>query len=115
MSRNSVLLLLCVVLAPGCANQAGSPPSQAAPRADQSAMKPVTFLTRDGCSNTATMRENLDEALRSLGLPAEYQVINLASLPGTDARGGYPTPTVLHADKDLFGMAEPTLPYPPPT
>lgn len=78
-------------------------------------MPQLVFLTRDGCINTVTMRENLDEALRSLGLPAEHQVINLASLPATDARGGYPTPTVLHAGKDVFGMEEPTAPYPPPT
>jgi hypothetical protein len=93
-----IVILWCVVVAAGCADQ----PS-------------LVFLTRDGCVNTVTMRANLDDALRSMGLASNYQVIDLATLGATDARGGYPTPTVLHANKDIFGMAEPRPPYAPPT
>jgi hypothetical protein len=75
----------------------------------------LTFLTRDGCSNTAVMRERLDEALARLRLPASYQVIDLATLPDTDPRRGYPTPTLLYSGRDLFGMPEPQPPLPAPT
>ena len=74
-------------------------------------MKDLVFLTRDGCMNTPLMGERLDAALASLGLPKAYQVINSDKLPTSDARGGYPTPTVLIANTDLFGMAEPPTPH----
>lgn len=89
--------------------------SQVKRRESGTRSRQLVFLTRNGCVNTVTMRENLDEALRLLGLPAEYQVIDSASLPETDPRGGYPTPTVLYAGQDLFGLVEPNVPYPPPT
>ena len=75
----------------------------------------LVFLTRGGCVNTTTMRANLDSALKDLGRPLSYQFIDLESLPATDARTGYPTPTILLAGKDLFGMATPTPPFPDPT
>lgn len=75
----------------------------------------MAFLTREGCANTAIMREHLDAALRSLNLPVSYAVINLDTLPDTDARSGYPTPTVLLGNRDLFGMPEPPVPHPPAT
>ena len=74
-------------------------------------MKELVFLTRDGCVNTPLMREQLDVALASLGLPKDYQVIDSDTLPASDARGGYPTPTLLLANKDLVGMAEPPTPH----
>jgi hypothetical protein len=58
------------------------------------------------------MRHNLDQALAALGTPTTYQVLDLASLDDTDVRRGYPTPTVLYAGRDLFGMPEPTPPLP---
>jgi len=89
------------------------PPAQNAE--GKRSMKNLVFLTRDGCVNTVTMRTNLDDALKVLGLPTDYQFIDADTLKESDPRGGYGTPTVLHAGRDLFGMAEPTVPHPPPT
>ena len=74
----------------------------------------LVFLTREGCANTGRMRANLNGALKAMGLPTDYQVIDLATLPSGDARRGYPTPTVLYANRDLFGLPEPTPPLPEP-
>lgn len=75
-------------------------------------MTDLVFLTRDGCANTPIMRANVDAALRSMGLQPSYQVLDLAQLPEADARRGYPTPTLLYRGEDVFGMAQPTPPYP---
>jgi hypothetical protein len=61
------------------------------------------------------MRGNLDEALKALGLAAGYEVIDQDKLSETDVRRGYPTPTLLHADRDVFGMSVPEPPLPDPT
>jgi hypothetical protein len=71
----------------------------------------LVFLTREGCSNTAVMRANLDEALRALGRSTDYRVVNADVLPTSDPRGGYGTPTVLVNDVDLFGMRVPAVPH----
>ncbi len=78
-------------------------------------MTELVFLTREGCSNTVAMRANLDDALRTMGLPSDYHIIDLDSLPRTDSRRGYPTQTLLYADRDVCGMPEPTPPFPEPT
>jgi hypothetical protein len=65
------------------------------------------FLTRDGCVNTARMRSSLDQALKSLSLPTNYELIDADKLKPSDPRRGYGTPTVLYKSRDLFGMAEP--------
>jgi hypothetical protein len=78
-------------------------------------MHDLVFLTRRGCANTARMRTNLDEALASLEVPADYQFIDLATLAAGDARIGYPTPTVLYRDRDLFGLPVPAPPFHAPT
>jgi hypothetical protein len=75
----------------------------------------LVFITRDGCVATSAMRANLDQALRELKLPTDYQLIDADTLPESDARGGYGTPTVLYANRDLFGMPEPAVPHPPAT
>lgn len=72
----------------------------------------LVVVTRDGCVNTPDMLNNLDDALRALGLALDYPVVDLASLAATDARIGYPTPTVLVRGHDLYGMPEPTPPFP---
>jgi hypothetical protein len=100
--RRTALLVL-VTLATACRPSAPTP------------MKPLVILTREGCANSPLMRERVDGALRALNLPKDYQVINIATLAATDPRSGYPTPTVLYGDRDLFGMPEPTPPYPEPT
>jgi hypothetical protein len=73
------------------------------------------FLTREGCDTTPTLRRNLDTALQAMSLPLDYQVVNVAVLPATDARRGYPTPTLLYANRDLFDFPAPTAPLPAPT
>jgi hypothetical protein len=35
-------------------------------------MSNLVFLTRGGCVNTTTMRANLDEALKAMGLPHDH-------------------------------------------
>jgi len=79
------------------------------------ATKDLAFLTRDECVNTETMRARLDEALTGLGLPLDYQFIDIATLQTSDPRTGYPTPTLLYRDQDVFGMTPPTPPFPTPT
>jgi hypothetical protein len=74
-------------------------------------LKDLTFLTRDECANTPDMMFNLDDALKALGWPTDYQFINSSKLPKADARTGYPTPTLLWKGKDIFGMPAPEPPY----
>jgi hypothetical protein len=88
--------------------------STTAPAAEPSP-KGLVFLTRGGCVNTTVMRRNLDEALKALGLAAGYEVVDQDTLPETDVRRGYPTPTLLYADRDIFGMSVPKPPLPDPT
>ena len=99
-------------VAPGRAR--GRPDSTAAP-SGEARTKGLVFLTRGGCVNTPVMRGHLDEALIALGLAAGYEVLDQNTLPETDARRGYPTPTLLYADRDIFGMSAPTPPFPDPT
>ena len=75
----------------------------------------LVFLTRDGCMTSDVVRARLDEALRALGRPSAYTVIDLATLPSTDARTAYPTPTILYMNRDVFGSPEPKPPFPEPT
>ena len=96
--------LAVAILAAACG---GSEPKES--------MRELVFLTRKGCPQTATMRARLDDALQAMESPSDYQVINVASLPDTDPRRGYPTPTLLYARRDLFDMPEPLPPYPTPT
>lgn len=79
-----------------------------------SSMQELTFLTRDDCVNTPDLVFNLDDALKALGWPADYQYINIGTLPKTDVRTAYPTPT-LYRGKDLFGMPRPKPPYDTPS
>ena len=65
--------------------------------------------------NTNVMQKRLDQALVALGVSKNYQFIDLDTLPKDDARVGYPTPTLLYRDADIFGMPKPTPPFPEPT
>ena len=104
-----------VLLAGGCGPRPTTT-SQAASTGRPMTMKnDLVFVTRDGCVNTPDMLINLDDALRALSLPLDYQVVNLTTLPRTDARTGYPTPTVLYQNRDLFGMPQPVAPFPEPS
>ena len=94
MSRMAAALCGCVLIV-GCAHPSG-------PRTTD-----FVFLTRDGCPNTTTMRTRFDEALTALNWAKDYQFVDADTLPTTDPRRGYGTPTVLFKNVDLFGMPEP--------
>jgi hypothetical protein len=100
--RRVVLLSICLI---GLTQCAGAPAT----------VKAIQFLTREGCVQTTTMRGRLDEAIKATGKSITYAVVDLDSLPPSDARKAYPTPTVLYGGADLFGMEEPKPPYPEPT
>jgi len=70
-------------------------------------MHDLVFLTRDGCVNTARMRSSIDQALKSLALATNYELIDVDKLEPSDRRRGYGTPTVLYKGRDLFGKTEP--------
>ena len=78
-------------------------------------MKDLTFLTRDGCVNTPEMLNNFHGALKALGLPNDYRYIDIGTLPNTDVRTGYPTPTLLWKGRDTFGMPAPKPPFQAPS
>lgn len=75
----------------------------------------IVLLTRAGCANTEKMRASLETAARALTPPAEFTVVDLDTLPADDVRRGYPTPTLLVGNRDVFGLPEPTPPLPQPT
>ena len=75
----------------------------------------VEFLTRSGCVQTETMRARLDQAIAASGKALSYATIDLDTLPATDIRKGYPTPTILVDAVDLFDMPAPAPPLPEPT
>jgi hypothetical protein len=64
---------------------------------------------------TAEMRTALDQALKADGKPDTYQVVDLDTLPASDARRGYPTPTVLFNNHDVFDLPVPQPPFPEPS
>ena len=99
------LVGMFILAAVGTAAHASAPAS----------MKALTFLTRDGCVNTPDMVNSLDEALKSLGWPRDYQYLDIGKLPANDVRTGYPTPTLLWKGKDVFGMPVPKPPYDVPS
>jgi hypothetical protein len=78
-------------------------------------MKDLVFLTRDGCVHTPDMLANLDDAVKAQRWPTDYQFIDIGKLPKSDARTGYPTPSLLYKGKDLFGMPVPKPPYDGPS
>ena len=80
-----------------------------------SSMKDLTFLSREGCVNTPDMAYQLEGALKALDWPNDYQYIDIGDLPKSDARTGYPTPTLLWRGRDVFGMPAPKPPYEEPT
>ncbi len=105
-----VLILGFFANVSGCAERSNRPSSQAeTPSGD------LVFLTRDGCSSTDTMRERLDASLRAVGQAVSYRVIDADTLPNSDPRRGYGTPTILVGNRDLFDMPEPPRSQSPAT
>jgi hypothetical protein len=113
MAPRTALGLTIAAMAVTAAGCASSPSFDAPPRA----LRPdeLVFLTREGCVNTAVMRDRLDRALTMLGLPTTYVVIDVDTLDASDARRGYGTPTILYRNRDLFGMPSPAAGVPDPT
>ena len=104
MNGNKVcVLVLFVAVSVGCASH------------PETAINDVVFLTRGGFVSTPAMRASLDAALKAINRPADYAVVDLDTLAKTDSRTGYATPTVLVANRDLFGLPVPTPPFPEPT
>lgn len=75
----------------------------------------IVLLTRAGCVDTETMRANLEAAALALTPQAAFTVVDLDTLPADDVRRGYPTPTLLFANRDVFGLSVPKPPLPQPT
>lgn len=75
----------------------------------------VVLLTRADCVDTETMRANLEAASSALEPPAAFTVVDLDTLPADDNRRGYPTPTLLFNNGDVFGLPVPKPPLPQPT
>jgi hypothetical protein len=75
----------------------------------------IVLLTRAGCADTDVMRANLAAAAGALSPTAAFTVVDLDTLPADDIRRGYPTPTLLVANRDAFGLPVPKPPLPSPT
>ena len=60
------------------------------------------------------MRARLDDALRAMGSTLEYEVLDLDAVPESDLRRGYPTPTLLYGNRDVFDLPVPQPPFPEP-
>jgi hypothetical protein len=95
----------------------GAPSGSAASSSASNATAAVdlVFLTRGGCVNSAKMRASLTAALQALNRPGAFAAVDQDTLPANDPRTGYPTPTLLYRNRDVFGMPEPAPPYPEPT
>ena len=74
----------------------------------------VELLTRNGCQNSPMLLERLLLAIESMA-NVDFVIVDQEALAVADPRRGYTTPTILVDDRDLFGLPEPTLPYPAPT
>ncbi len=70
----------------------------------------IELLGFPGCPNTPTLRQHLREASASISETMAFTDVNQESLPSSDLRRGWPTPTILVNGRDLFGMPTPTSP-----
>lgn len=68
----------------------------------------IELLGFSDCPNTPTMRDNLRAALASIATGWTFTETNQERLPVGDIRRGYPTPTILVNDRDLYGLPVPT-------
>lgn len=67
----------------------------------------IEFLTRTGCSNTPTLRSNLEKVVNI----NDVKFTSQSELDDSDYRTGYPTPTILIRGEDAFGLKRPTEPF----
>lgn len=68
----------------------------------------VELLWFGSCPNHKAMRAALAQAASRLGEGAAWRDVDLESLPLSDRRRGYPSPTILVDGVDLFGAASPS-------
>ena len=106
-SALTIAFALAMIVA-SCEKRPDGPPAQGS-------SSRLVLLTRDGCVNTDTMRSRIVEALRRMSSAPDLQMVDLDTLPAADVRRGYPTPTLLYADRDVFGLDVPKPPLPEPT
>lgn len=80
---------------------------------EDSGWRRLVFLRCRDCVNSVTMSRNLDAALRGLEWPHEYEVLDIETLPQTDARFGLAAPALLWDGFDLFDQpGRPAAPGP---
>ena len=103
---SSLLLIACACTTEWTARQ---------PPPDGASASMLVLLTRGGCATTERMRTRLDDALRAMGSTLKYEVLDLDAVPESDARRGYPTPTLLYGNRDVFDLPVPQPPFPEPT
>jgi len=109
------LFFACVLAFSGCS--VAEPEATTANKqvtADRTEVK-VEFLTRDGCKNTPQLLENLNAAIATGKIAAEFTLVHQGTLPPEDPRTGYPTPTILLEGRDIFGLPAPQQPFPAPS
>jgi len=94
------------ILLGGCGRPAHLPAVSRSKKVDMATMD-LQFLTRKGCVNTPAMKASLELALARLGRRREFSIIDADSLPESDPRRSYGTPTVLLNGGDLFGKPRP--------
>lgn len=70
----------------------------------------IELLGFPDCPNTPAMRANLRAALASIGSGWTFADTDQEKLPESDIRRGYPTPTILVNDRDLYGLPVPAAP-----
>jgi hypothetical protein len=91
----------------GCAAH----PDHAARSAPMTVAQPkIELLGFPDCPNTPALRNNLKAALAAIGAGWTFTDTNQEQLAESDIRRGYPTPTILVNDRDLYGLPVPTAP-----
>ena len=76
----------------------------------------VELLVRGGCATSQQLEPRLEAALAGRAEPGlVLRVVDQDALPTEDPRRGYATPTILVGGADLFGLPEPTPPFPEPS
>jgi hypothetical protein len=71
-------------------------------------MHRVELLYFKGCPNTILVRREAERAVAALGASWRLDVIDLESLPESDLRRGYGSPSILLRGREIFGDPAPT-------
>lgn len=77
-------------------------------REETAVTDPIVLLYFDGCPNTDRFRQSLLAAAEQTH--QRVQSVDIGSLPATDLRRGYGSPTALIGGYDLFGAPAPDSP-----